>query len=336
MYYVVNFVIILTGNNYDSEVSISRKELFMTSMEFIEQYLITPNIKLYPRLKEIMSNFYIGQYRELVAVLGRRSGKDYLATLLLLAETRRLLEIPNPFEYYNIPNQDTIYQLAVCNSAEEARSFFTELKLLVTRSEYFRDEITKIEQNKIWLPRRNRSGYICLMVAHANSSNLLGKRYFTLVFNEIASFPGQSGDRIYNALIPSTADFKHDGVHESRTIIVSSPRRKGDLLYNLISTAPDYRLICQLPTWEVNTDYTEEMLRQENQHMSDGDFGCEFGSKFQNVVENITISIRILSDQLEQLKRVARKQAYENDCEISYVDIIRTAISDYLKGVVAD
>ena len=93
------------------------------------------------------------------------------------------------------------------------------------------------------------------------------------------------------------------------------------------------KMIFQASTWEMNPSYSKEILREQNKYMSDDEFDREYGAMFQQQdTNNITTSIRLPSNQIEELKKIAREQSYKQDCDISYIDIIRDIISRHVSA----
>lgn len=271
------------------------------------------------KLDNVIEKYYTGRlFRELVLVLGRRSGKDFMVSLMALYEVMRLLEIPggSPFKFYNIAEGNPIFILTVATSSDQARILFTEIKEKMTSSEYFRDKIGFVEADKISLltpddKKKSKKlledgldnaasrikGSVVIMSGHSNSESLLGKRIYALLLDEVASFKttggSTSGDRIYSALGPATADFvrktgkfdedgKEISVIDSKIISISSPRSEEGMLFKLYNDTPNIktRLAFKLPTWRVSEKWGEDTLRQEFKFMSANEFNMEFGAEF--------------------------------------------------------
>ncbi len=274
-------------------------------------------------------------FRDLVLVLGRRSGKDFLTSLIALYEAMKLLEIPGgcPYKYYNIAPGNPIYILTVATSSDQAKVLFREITAKLALSDYFRNKIGHSDADRIWLltpedRKRNKEledkgleksitkGSIVIMSGHSNSDSLLGKGYFCLLFDEVASFKttgsSSSGERLYSALGPGQAAFNKpvfinpDGTHtispvnrntakklldvngdqvrqlDAKIISISSPRGEEGQFFKLYTAAAetDYRLAFRLPTWKVNLSITEASCRNDNKYMSINEFQMEFGAEF--------------------------------------------------------
>ena len=268
-------------------------------------------------LENILEKYYSGElFRELVLVLGRRSGKDFLTSVIALYETMKLLEVPSgcPFKHYRLAPGNPIYILTVATSSDQAKILFREIKEKMQLSSYFKEKIGDFEQDRIYLltpedQKRNKDlrdadlnsaqtkGSVVIMSGHSNSEGLLGKRIWCLLLDEVASFKStggsSSGDRIYSALGPATVDFvRRTGkldekgeeitVTESKIVSISSPRAEEGVLFKLYNDAPgtDNRLAFKLPTWRVNITLSEDKLRKENKYMNPNEFNMEFGAQF--------------------------------------------------------
>lgn len=261
-------------------------------------------------------------FRELVLVLGRRSGKDFLVGIIACYEAMRLLELPggDPNKYYGIAGGNPIYIVTVANSSDQAKVLFNEIKTNMLSSGYFGNKVGNFESEKIFLltPKdiqHNKKavqdvnssaitkGSVCIMSGHSNSDSLLGKGFFAILFDEVASYKtsagSSGGDRLYAALGPGTVAFKRpvldsNGKHmkddkgkpvyrlDSKIISISSPRGEEGILFKLYTKAaktPNL-LAFRLPTWKVNESITYETLKNQNQYMSPVDFDMEFGAEF--------------------------------------------------------
>lgn len=239
-------------------------------------------------------------------IISHNSGKDFLVSLMALYEAMTLLEIPggSPIKYYNLAPGNPIYIMAIATSADQAKVLFNEINSRMQYSTYFKDKIGKKDADRIYLKtpediELNKElkeqgldeipGSIVILSGHSNSDSLLGKRVFSLMFDEVASYKSSgasSGETLYTHLLPCTTDFGKflpDGTKEldSKVISISSPRGEEGILYKLWSetAVTDRRLTFKLPTWKVNLSFTEEMLRKEFK-MPPSKFNMEFGAQF--------------------------------------------------------
>lgn len=296
---------------------------------FCDEYCSKKNIKMYPIQEDILNQFYAGGYRELVAVLGRRGGKDFLLSLIAVYETIQLLELENPYEYYGLASGNPIYNMAISASSDQARILFCEIKGIVMTIDKLRDRIDTAGTKKAGsesIQFKTAGGVPVILSVHScKSESLLGKRIYSLLVSDLAR--DFDGWRIYAALTPSTADFINPktGKLDSKIVTISSPN---DSIHKLYSTADEHdrRLAVKYATWEISEIFTEAQLKKEFKFMSDEEFAVEFGAEFLPDMKNETVSFRLSGPTLNTLKRLARKIAFKEDKDYTYVDLIRSSI----------
>ncbi len=169
-------------------------------------------------------------FRELVLVWGRRSGKDFIVSIIALYEAMKLLECPggDPYAMYGLSSATPINILTVANAKSQANIAFSEIREKMFNSEYFQDKYFKegISAGAIYLltPKDKqdnkdfkekglplKKGSIGIIVGHSNSDSLLGMGCIVLILDEVASYKttggSSSGDRIYAALTPTVQTY---------------------------------------------------------------------------------------------------------------------------------
>lgn len=169
-------------------------------------------------------------FRELVLVWGRRSGKDFIVSIIAAYEAMKLLECPggDPYAMYEISSATPFNVLTVANSAQQANIAFSEIRERIMRSPYFSDKYVKdgVTSNAIYLltPKDKednrdllergltaKKGSVSIIVGHSNSDTLLGMGCIVLILDEVASYKmtgsSSSGDRIYAALTPTVQTY---------------------------------------------------------------------------------------------------------------------------------
>jgi hypothetical protein len=257
-------------------------------------------------------------FTEMVLVWGRRSGKDFVISVLALYEAMKLLESPNgdPHSVYGLGGGAPFNILTIANSSSQAQVLFNEIKDKILPSKYFQNKMSHegITNDSIHLltpldMKRNKEmeakglpstlGNVIVRSGHSNSDSLAGIGCYCLLLDEIGLYkqtPGSSGgEAIYRTLTPSTATYvrkvkqmNSDGVeiersvYDGKIICISSPRGKEGIFYELFKNSPSvpHRITCKLPTWKVNINQTLEDLRLKFGAMADEEFMMEFGAEF--------------------------------------------------------
>ena len=181
---------------------------------------------------DIIGKYESGElFRELVLVWGRRSGKDFLVSLIALYEAMRLLEVPggDPYQYYGLAAGAEISILTIAASQAQATIAFREIREKLRYSKYFSDKYKseglqamsirlQTKKDKIdndffkekGLPEK--LGSIVIEVGHSNPDTLVGKSCFMLILDEVASYRvgttgSGSGDKIYALLQPTISTY---------------------------------------------------------------------------------------------------------------------------------
>lgn len=152
-------------------------------------------------------------------------------------------------------------------------------------------------------------GSVQIRSGHSNSDSLVGISCYCLLLDEVGLYKNtagsSSGDAIYNSLAPAVKTYMrkevkmdlktnkpeidlntgkeviHD-VFDGKIVCISSPRGKEGIFYDLYSKAHEvpHRLMMRLPTWKVNSRYSQEMLQTEFPNMPEEKFRMEFGAEF--------------------------------------------------------
>lgn len=181
---------------------------------------------------DVLGKYFSGDiFNELVLIWGRRSGKDFMASIMALYEAMKLLEVPggDPYSYYNTAPGEPITILTIANSKGQAGISFNMVSARLRNSKYFQDKfvpeglvsgkislLTKVDKanNKRWEERGEQTtkGSVVIEVGHSNSDTLLGKGCFVLILDEVASYTigsggAGSGERIYTALSPTISTY---------------------------------------------------------------------------------------------------------------------------------
>lgn len=257
------------------------------------------------------------EYTHLLLIMGRRSSKTMMVSIIAAYEAYKLCEAPegNPHKKFKIAPDKPIHIINVAVSEAQALDpLFAEIEARIFRSPYFLDKVNHDAsiKGKLYImtdadKRENASrmekgiktmqaGSIILMSGHSNSGSLRGHATKCLLLDEFAHFVGSSGrssgDEVYNALVPSMKQFGKNG----KIVILSDPRGKEGLFWKLFQLAQkrnpkpdgtfeyphDDILGLQIPTWRMNPqeDFSKELLHKIERPKDPAAFLTSWGARF--------------------------------------------------------
>ncbi len=229
-------------------------------------------------------------FEHLILVMGRRSSKTMMVSIIAAYEAYKLCECPegNPQKYYGITSGKPIYIMNIANSEGQALDpLFKEIKARIANSPYFSNKINSniTKQAELYIltdydkkqiaERQSKGnsisvdGSVILKSGHTNSDALVGKACISICFDEFAHM--QNGEKVYSQLEPSSTQFRSD----RKIVLLSDPEDKSGKFWDLFDAAQqreeigdgvykyphDSVLALQLPTWCVNPFYTKEFAK---------------------------------------------------------------------------
>lgn len=253
--------------------------------------------------------------RELVLVLGRRSGKSMLSAIISAYELYKLLCRGNPQSYYGLPSSSEIRVLCVANDKEQASIVYGDIAGFVDQVDFFSSSIVNDTQTFMRFQtdedrRRYGKGSRSTITATFKSSiakGLRGRGIICYILDELAFFVNDgktSAEQVYRAINPSLAQFSPKnpvnkrmatGPSEGRAISISSPDTRSGFFYKLYQRSMEggkqsrNMLMIQAPTWEVNptlsSDYYEvEFSKDPKAFVTE--FGAEFSDRVRTWIED--------------------------------------------------
>jgi hypothetical protein len=271
--------------------------------EILNNYTYTRNIKdvIRKMLRRTRDN-KMPYFKELHLVLGRRSSKTLMASIITTYEAYKLLVINkgDPHGYYNLPNDDEIAIINVATSQQQAGRLFTQIQSRVRNSPFFADRISKettteirfLTDSDIKKKREGTNlsipGSILLLCGHSNPDSLAGYSAIMILFDEIAFYDETgkvTGKYFYGRLKPSLSKFfNYDA---ARIVQISSPNRRMGIFYETWSMAEkdddtgNSILSFQLPTWNMNPDIPFENQELARDRLSNPEmFNIEYGAQW--------------------------------------------------------
>jgi len=239
---------------------------------------------------------------ELTMVLGRRSGKTTIASIISAYELYKILKVGggDPYRFYDMPVGAQIAVINVATQKDQAGILFAEIKNRLRYSPFFADRIASTAADRIRiytdidLARLDDKtlnipveGSIFILCGHSNYDALRGFATICLLFDELAFYDESdkvSGREFYNALKPSAGGFKGaDGIEDGITVEISTPGPKTGIFYKLWDSSHRIQsmLSFQVPTWEFNPKrpYDDPELVKARE-FDPGAFDVEFGAQW--------------------------------------------------------
>ena len=244
------------------------------------------------------------RFSEITLVLGRRSSKTVLSSIVATYEAYKLLVINNgdPYKFFDIPYEHKIAIINVATSREQSKILFAEIESRIRNSPFFSNRIanasgseiklfTDLDLRKISNDEGNIkvNGTISVLCGHSNPKSLRGYAVFCLIFDELAFY--DEGSKVsakdfYNALQPSVMEFATsaiDGTSHGMVVEISSTGPTNGFFYKLwdSSLKSDHMLSFKSATWEFNPkmpyDHPElKALRERDPETFRIEFGAEW------------------------------------------------------------
>lgn len=306
--------------------------------------------KLRKQVLDKCNNRY--KFEELVLVLGRRSGKSFLVSVMALYELYRLISMGHPQAKYGLMEFDEIVLLNVARNEEQAKkAIFSKIKQTVLASPFFQPYIGKdtelemrfFNENDIKENERRQSlglnpfsGSLVLRCGSSNASGLVGLTCYSIIMDEVAAMAGDNPESgldysLYDDLKPSLATFGKDG----KMMMLSNPKGPIGLLYDLHENRVEDNstLIMRLPTWLTNPNIDTDWLdseKKKNPTEFQMQYGAEFGAASSDPMFNQDDINRMFSSMSMIRRKEMREGYFEYFC---HLDPART--SDYYALAVA-
>jgi len=282
--------------------------------------------------------------RELILILGRRSGKSAMAAIFAAYELYKLLRRGAPQNYYGLPAGSEIRVLDIANDKEQASIVYGDIQAHIQAVDYFKNNVAHDTQTYVKFRTDNDrkkfgpDGKATLNATFKSSiaKGLRGRGVICAILDEIAFFIDDgksSAERVYKGLAPSLKQFtpkdpknKHEpvGPTDGRMILISSPDAKEGFFYRLYQQAmsggveASNTLVIQAPTWEINPTLSVDDYAVE--HAKDPkSFDTEYGAMFSDRVRGFIEDWKDLSDCIIPALRPAQR-GYPREAHWAGVD----------------
>jgi len=230
---------------------------------------------------------------DLMMLAGRRSGKTTLTALISGYEVFRLFMFENPQKHYRIAPNSEIQIINVAPKKEQAvETIFGRTCELVRNSPWFMSQKLDYVNTSLRFPEKN----IVIQPFGSNSQTGVGRTAKAFLADEVSYFTdtenGRSAKDVYNELSKSTSTFLP--FNEGVNVAISSVRFDGDFLtsryYQMqeMSEGWENTLSVWKPTWELNPDLSEEVLKAEklkDPEEYNRQYGAEPGMALRSFIE---------------------------------------------------
>lgn len=184
--------------------------------------------------EEEASRLWRSTYNEIIAQLGKGSGKDFCSTVGFSRVAYLLLCLKDPAAYYGKPSGDSIHMLNIAINAKQAQNvFFEPFKNRIKTCPWFAGKFDA-KSDRIEFDKN-----VTAHSGHSEREAWEGYNLLMVVLDEIAGFAseqelagtqsdrGKTADAIYNMYSASVSSrFPEYG----KTVLLSFPRFKGDFI----------------------------------------------------------------------------------------------------------
>jgi hypothetical protein len=300
--------------------------------------------------------------RELILVLGRRSGKSLLSSIIAAYELYKLLRRGDPQNHYGMVSSSEIRILCVANDKEQAAIVFEEMSGHVNRVDYFKS--SQVGDTKTFMKFRTKNdakifksddkkGTLTATFKSSIAKGLRGRGIICMILDELAFFIDDgksSAKKIYKALTPSAKQFSPKdpedrripvGPTEARVISISSPDAKEGFFYRLYlqslsnSKASSNMLMIQAPTWEVNPtvsqeDYEIEYAKDPREFATE--YGAQFSDRVRGWIENAQDLLDCVIESLRPALRGTPREPHWAGLDFGVVNDGTSVVFTHLKN----
>lgn len=233
------------------------------------------------------------KFTELVLVLGRRSGKSFLCSIISAYEMYKLIQCGDPSALYSFPPSKGIVIMNVAPTDDQAKIVFEDTLKMSEVSHYLGRRIVNRTLTYFNLQTDadarvgKKTASIKAISGGCSANGLRGQNSIIVIMDEMAFFIDNggrfSGDEVYKALTPSTATFSGDG----KIIAISSPYAKYGKFYDIYNQSfdePDTALMFRLYSAAVNSPRIDKTVLQVARRRDRSSFMTEYGAEFSDSI----------------------------------------------------
>jgi len=233
-------------------------------------------VELWPKQQEILDNLFDKNINHAIWVLGRRSGKTFMAAVAAVY----MCFVQDEYFTKKVRKGEKWYIVTVANDLGQSKIALDNIRQLILNSP-FQEELVRETSLEIEV-----SNGCIFQAIPASARASRGKAVVAILQDELAfSIEGDANrgaEAMYTALAPSIAQFGKYG----KIIELSSPYLTSGLFYQHFKQAQSGEFpgmeARQIPTWEVNIflpwgcDFLENARKKDEET-----FYVEFGAQFR-------------------------------------------------------
>jgi hypothetical protein len=234
-------------------------------------------IELWPKQQEILNSLFENNINHAIWVLGRRSGKTFMAAIAAVY----MCFAQDEYFIKRVRKGEKWFIVTVANDLGQSKIALDNIRQLILNSP-FAQEITRETSLEIEI-----SNGCVFQAIPASARASRGKAVVAILQDELAfSIEGDANrgaEAMYTALAPSIAQFGKYG----KIIELSSPYLNSGVFFDHFRQAqsgefPGMQAL-QIPTWEINVHLPFGCDFLENARKKDEEtFFVEFGAQFRN------------------------------------------------------
>lgn len=252
---------------------------FFTTKEFLHEKLYEGKQSEIVDLVDKIMNYKINQdpsyceenlreIEELILMLGKGSGKDFLASGILAYICYMLCCMNDPQGYFNFGNDEPIDLINVAINAYQANNvFFKKLKARLMNCKWFKKVGHYPEKYNEFQVTKNQIRFyknITAHSAHSEADSFEGFNPLVIIFDEIGGFEYENAEDCYSTLRSSAVSRFNERI---LLIFISFPRYSEDFMmkkYDEAQKNNDPKVYSMKgKSWEVNPRIKRESLNKD-------------------------------------------------------------------------
>jgi hypothetical protein len=251
----------------------------------VSKFSSDPNLlalQLWDKQKEILEEFWNGDFSVGVWALGRRSGKTLMSAVVATYAACMLADAYKSF----LRSGEKFYIVSVANTLDQSKIALQGVKDLINGSPILKPMIVRETSDTLEL-----SNGAIFRAMPASSRGGRGLAVPLLIFDEIGHAldtegGNAAGSSLYQALSPSVAQFGRLG----KILLLSSPWIQQGVFWELFKQGNSgnfpYMQVRQEPSWEMNPTLSPEFLEQERARDPEL-FAVEYGANFSQSLSTL-------------------------------------------------